>query len=431
MGQHVLHDPSVTVVRADVVEAWALHAYALQNLPGYTSSVRRAVLCWCADARVAYVEYLSVGWRLWRASEWIGPASDLGSPKPAPAGFELARRLRLYRVRERSMVLTVGGVDRIISFTGEDRPARRREASGDDVVGSRPFPMSARWWIGPARRFAVCGPAAPGPKPSRPPCGGAKNSPVRWPGRADSTRTPRHGRASRVHCALSGRCDVIDVVVGSPGAVVEIDAVAAGEGAGNRPRPRKVRQTDVRSYLALLRGVNVGGKSKLVMSALSERLTDLGLEDVSTVLATGNVLLRSSKPARTLGQQIESVLVEDFGLHQEPVKVLVLSAAQVKAVVEDKPDHFGDEPDTYHCDAIFLIGISASSAMTAFNPREGVDRIWQGEGVIYSQRLSAQRTKSRLSTVMSSPLYKSMTIRSWSTTVKLNNRLGALDASRK
>ena len=145
---------------------------------------------------------------------------------------------------------------------------------------------------------------------------------------------------------MSGRCDVIDVVVGSPGVVVEIDAVAAGEGAGNRPRPRKVRQTDVRSYLALLRGVNVGGKNKLVMSALSERLTDLGLEDVSTVLATGNVLLRSTKPARTLGQQIESVLVEDFGLHQEPVKVLVLTAAQVKAVVEDKPDHFGDEPDS-------------------------------------------------------------------------------------
>jgi uncharacterized protein (DUF1697 family) len=186
----------------------------------------------------------------------------------------------------------------------------------------------------------------------------------------------------------------------------------------------------VRSYLALLRGVNVGGKNKLAMSALSERLTDLGLDDVSTVLATGNVLLRSSKPARTLGQQIESVLVEDFGLRQEPVKVLVLTAAQVKAVVEDKPDHFGDEPDTYYCDAIFLIGISASSAMTAFNPREGVDRVWPGDGVIYSQRLSAQRTKSRLSTVMSSPLYKSMTIRSWSTTVKLNNRLSALDASR-
>ena len=185
----------------------------------------------------------------------------------------------------------------------------------------------------------------------------------------------------------------------------------------------------MRSYLALLRGVNVGGKNKLAMSALSERLTDLGLEDVSTVLATGNVLLRSSKPARALGRQIESVLVEEFGLRQEPVKVLVLTAAQVNAIVEDKPDQFGDEPDMYYCDAIFLMGISPSSAMTAFNPREGVDRIWQGDGVIYSQRLSAQRAKSRLSTVMSSPLYKSMTIRSWSTTVKLNNRLSALNVS--
>lgn len=184
----------------------------------------------------------------------------------------------------------------------------------------------------------------------------------------------------------------------------------------------------MRSYLALLRGVNVGGKNKLSMSALSERLTELGHEDVSTFLATGNVLLRSSKPARALGEQIESVLVEDFGLHQEPVKVLVLTAAQVDAVVENKPDHFGDEPDTYHSDAIFLIGIDASSAMTAFNPREGVDRIWPGDGVIYSQRLSAQRTKSRLSAVMSSPLYKSMTIRSWSTTVKLHTRLSALDS---
>ena len=101
-----------------------------------------------------------------------------------------------------------------------------------------------------------------------------------------------------------------------------------------------------RSYLALLRGVNVGGKNKLGMSVLSDRLTDLGLEDVSTVLASGNVLLRSSEPARKLGQLIESVLVEDFGLDQDPVKVLVLTAAQVNAFVEDKPDRFGDEPDS-------------------------------------------------------------------------------------
>jgi hypothetical protein len=53
------------------------------------------------------------------------------------------------------------------------------------------------------------------------------------------------------------------------------------------------------------------------------------------------------------------------------------------------------------------------------DPREGVDKLWQGDLAIYSHRLSAQRTKSRLSRIMSSPLYKQMTIRSWDTTARL------------
>jgi uncharacterized protein (DUF1697 family) len=66
--------------------------------------------------------------------------------------------------------------------------------------------------------------------------------------------------------------------------------------------------------------------------------------------------------------------------------------------------------------------------MTVSNPREGVDKIWPGNGVIYSQRLSSKRTKSRLNKIMASSLYKSMTIRSWSTTTKLLDMLEELDA---
>jgi uncharacterized protein (DUF1697 family) len=65
------------------------------------------------------------------------------------------------------------------------------------------------------------------------------------------------------------------------------------------------------------------------------------------------------------------------------------------------------------------MGIEAATAMDAFDPRPGVDRVWPGDGVVYSQRLSAQRTKSRLNKVMASPAYKSMTIRSWATTIAL------------
>jgi hypothetical protein len=118
----VLEDASVRLVRADVIEAWARHVYVVQNLPGYTSSVRRAILCECDDGRAAYVEYWHVGWRLWQTKEWIGPVAELGPPRPIPRGFDVARGFRLYLVRERSMVLSIDGVDRIISFTGEDLP---------------------------------------------------------------------------------------------------------------------------------------------------------------------------------------------------------------------------------------------------------------------------------------------------------------------
>lgn len=65
------------------------------------------------------------------------------------------------------------------------------------------------------------------------------------------------------------------------------------------------------------------------------------------------------------------------------------------------------------------MNITMAEAMPVFDPREGVDKIWEGNGVVYSQRLSAQRTKSRLNKAIGTPQYKSMTIRSWNTTTKL------------
>ena len=95
-----------------------------------------------------------------------------------------------------------------------------------------------------------------------------------------------------------------------------------------------------------------------------------------------------------------------------------LSQESVRGVKTPAPDR-SDKRDFGVSDAIFLMGIDSATAMEVFDPRPGVDRVWPGDGVIYSQRLSAERTKSRLNKAISTPLYKSMTIRSWSTTVKL------------
>ena len=180
-------------------------------------------------------------------------------------------------------------------------------------------------------------------------------------------------------------------------------------------------------YVALLRGINVGGKNSVPMARLRAVLEELGFTDVATYIASGNVILDSERSAAETGALIEEALPREFALHDEVVRVLVLPQKRLHAIVDDRPEGFGSQPDRFHCDAIFLMGIEAAEAMAVFDPRPGVDAVWPGDGVIYSQRLSAQRTKSRLSKVMGSPLYKSMTIRSWNTTTTLLELLQARD----
>jgi uncharacterized protein (DUF1697 family) len=180
-------------------------------------------------------------------------------------------------------------------------------------------------------------------------------------------------------------------------------------------------------YLALLRGINVGGKNKVPMTELKTCFEELGCENVRTYIASGNVIFESSKSSAELTEEVQEALPKKFKLDSELLKILVLSHNQLQKVVDQAPEGFGTEPGKYHSDAIFLMGIPSDEAIKVFNPREGVDRVWQGDLVIYSQRLSAQRTRSRLSKVMSSPLYKEMTIRSWVTTAKLLELMNAME----
>jgi uncharacterized protein (DUF1697 family) len=173
------------------------------------------------------------------------------------------------------------------------------------------------------------------------------------------------------------------------------------------------------TYVLLIRGINVGGKNKVPMAGLREHLNNLGYSYVTTYIASGNVILKSTKSAREIKAHIEATLPKVFTLDSELIKVLVLSHDQLRSIINNKPKGFGEQPSIYHSDAIFLIDVTANQAMRVFEPREGVDAVWLGDGVIYSQRLSAQRTKSRLNKIIGTPAYKSMTIRNWNTTITL------------
>ena len=181
------------------------------------------------------------------------------------------------------------------------------------------------------------------------------------------------------------------------------------------------------TYVILLRGINVGGKNTVPMAGLRKCLEEQGFSNVSTYIASGNVILKSDKRVNDVKTQIEGVLPEYFKFDDGFIKVLVLTRTQFQAVIDKKPIGFGEQPEKYHSDAIFLMGIDSAQVMPGFSPREGVDQVWAGNGVIYSQRLSSQRTKSRLNKIMETPFYKSMTIRNWNTTTKLLEILRKVD----
>jgi uncharacterized protein (DUF1697 family) len=173
--------------------------------------------------------------------------------------------------------------------------------------------------------------------------------------------------------------------------------------------------------VALLRGVNVGGRNAVAMADLRSAFEGAGYSAVSTYIQSGNVLFTSDAPRATMEDRLESLLGRRFGL---PLVVVVRSYRQLRDIVGKAPDGFGTQPEIFHSDVIFLKHpLSARRTMQAIDCRDGVDRAWPGSGVVYISRLSARLTQSRLNRVAATPEYQRMTIRSWATTTKLLNLL--------
>lgn len=174
-------------------------------------------------------------------------------------------------------------------------------------------------------------------------------------------------------------------------------------------------------YVALLRGINVGGRNLIAMADLRAAFEAAGFGAVSTYVQSGNVLFETDTPRVRLEADLEAMLERRFGI---PLVVLARSQRQLRNVVRKAPDGFGAAPDTYHSDVIFLKSpLTSRQVMQLVKPRDGVDQAWPGTGVVYFARVSERRAQSRLSRIAATQ-YQQMTIRSWTTTTKL---LGLLD----
>lgn len=173
----------------------------------------------------------------------------------------------------------------------------------------------------------------------------------------------------------------------------------------------------VNVYVALLRGINVGGRNVIRMPALKACFDAQGYGSVSTYIQSGNVLFTSPGSSQlVLTRRIERALSKTFLCES---RVVVRSFEQMKEIVGTAPKGFGASP-AYRYDVIFLKHpLTPDDAMKGVTAKPGVDRVVAGDGVLYFSRLISRASQSQLSRLVSRPEYQNMTIRNWNTTGKL------------
>lgn len=181
------------------------------------------------------------------------------------------------------------------------------------------------------------------------------------------------------------------------------------------------------SYVALLRGINVGGNNLIRMPALKACFEAQGFRDVSTYIQSGNVLFTAARGSRqALTDGIERALSSAFDYQ---CRIVVRSHAEMQAIVQGAPVGFGGRPADFRYDVIFLKHpLTADEALKSVTANPEVDRVWPGDGVVYFSRLISKASRSHLSRVVGKPAYQNMTIRNWNTTTKLLALLERLPA---
>jgi uncharacterized protein (DUF1697 family) len=133
-------------------------------------------------------------------------------------------------------------------------------------------------------------------------------------------------------------------------------------------------------WIALLRGINLGARNKVSMSDLRELLSDLGAEDVTTYVQSGNVLFRSAGARDELRKAIEKEIRSRFG---HDVTVLLRTNEELAAVAAGNP-FAADESELTKLHATFLVGRPEPGRVAALDEKQfEPDRFRVTSDVVY------------------------------------------------
>lgn len=174
-------------------------------------------------------------------------------------------------------------------------------------------------------------------------------------------------------------------------------------------------------YVALLRGINVGGKTLIKMADLRACAEELGLEGVATFIASGNLLFESpERSAAKLEAKLERALEKRFAL---PVKVVVLDRAAYRRIVDAIPKAWAGDKTLRANVAFVRRGTKAKEVVRELEPDPAVEEVKAVTGAILWATKRDQVNRSVMRKLIGGAAYKELTVRNLNTTLKLQELL--------
>lgn len=198
----------------------------------------------------------------------------------------------------------------------------------------------------------------------------------------------------------------------------------------NKPRSgqRTARKTGMKSegrtkkrpetlFVALLRGINVGGKNLIRMSSLKASFEKMGFQDVTTYINSGNIIFNATEnDARKLERKIERMLSSEHKLER---KVVVRSFSEMANLVKSLPKEWNADPN-WKYNVIFLRhSIDSENVLEALGAKTDIEQVAYRPGtLLWSARIS-DLSRTTMLKLSSQKIFQDMTVRNTNTTKKL------------
>jgi uncharacterized protein (DUF1697 family) len=170
-------------------------------------------------------------------------------------------------------------------------------------------------------------------------------------------------------------------------------------------------------YVALLRGINVGGKNKVEMKQLKAVFEAAGMTSVRTYINSGNVIFSTTDRGKArLTTLIEKALARAFGFK---IEVVLRDLKTMRALVKTIPKHWTDDK-TMRCYVMFLWDdVNRPSVLKQLLIKPEMDDVRYASGAIVWRVDRKDLTKSGMMRLTSAALYRRMTIRNVNTTRRI------------